>query len=202
MANQSNILSSFTHITQQIDGVNALVSVQYPELSSFQSLSDSIAKVFGNKRAVYLASTPQKLVHIHTVGEKIVKQESISINDIDEIKVSNANLSGNVSLQEVRITTKTITYKTVKEKVEEVTEKKTITKTIKKQVEVPVFQEYTFTLFPVVFQANLKYNQNMTEVLQSVEMRKNLVNHLQKIQQKIADRKILEKFKAQEKNVN
>ena len=201
MANQASILSSFTHITREIGGIDALVSVQYPELSPFQSLSDSFSKVFGNKRAVYLATTPQNLVHIQTVGEKIVKQESISINDIDEIKVSNAHLSSerDVTVQQVSITTKKITYKTVKEQVEEVTEKKTITKTIKKEVEVPVFQEYNFTLFPVVFQANLKYSQNMAEVLESVEMRKTLVNHLQKIQQKVADKKILEKFKAQEK---
>ncbi len=200
MANQLSILSSFTHITREIEGINALVSVKYPELSSFQSFGDSFSKIFGNKRAVYLASTPQSLVHIQTVGEKIAKKEVISINEIDDIKISNTTLAGerNVSLQEVNITTKKITYKTIKEKVEVQTEKKIKIQTVTKTIEVPVFQEYSFTLFPVTFLANLKYNQNQTEILQSVEMRKTLINFLQKLQVKIADKKLIEQFKAQE----
>jgi hypothetical protein len=200
MANQLSILSSFTHITREIEGINALVSVQYPELSSFQSFGDSFSKIFGNKRAVYLANTSQSLVHIQTVGEKIAKKEVININEIDDIKISNTTLAGerNVSLQEVSITTKTITYKTIKEKVEVQTEKKTKIKIVKKTIEVPVYQEYSFTLFPVTFLANLKYNQNQTEILQSVEMRKSLISFLQKLQVKIADKKLIEQFKAQE----
>lgn len=93
MANQLSILSSFTHITSEIEGINALVSVQYPELSSLQSLGDSFLKVFGNKRAVYLATTSQSLIHIQTVGERIVKQEIISVSDIDEIKIFNTTLT-------------------------------------------------------------------------------------------------------------
>jgi hypothetical protein len=200
MANQLSILSSFTHITREIEGINALVSVQYPELSSFQSFGDSFSKIFGNKRAIYLASTSQSLIHIQTVGEKIVKQEVISLNDIDDIKISNSALSGerNVILQEVSITTKKVTHKTIKEKVEVKTEKKTKMKTVKKTIEVPVYQEYNFTLFPVTFLANLKYNQNQTEILQSVEMRKTMINFLQKLQIKISDKKLIEQFKAQE----
>jgi hypothetical protein len=200
MANQLSILSSFTHITREIEGINALVSVQYPELSSFQSFGDSFSKIFGNKRAIYLASTSQSLIHIQTVGEKIVKQEVISLNDIDDIKISNSTLSGerNVSLQEVSITTKKITYKTIKEKIEVKTEKKTKMETVKKTIEVPVYQEYNFTLFPVTFLANLKYNQNQTEILQSVEMRKTMINFLQKLQIKISDKKLIEQFKTQE----
>jgi hypothetical protein len=200
MANQLSILSSFTHITREIEGINALVSVQYPELSSFQSFGDSFSKIFGNKRAIYLASTSQSLIHIQTVGEKIVKQEVISLNDIDDIKISNSTLSGerNVILQEVSITTKKVTHKTIKEKVEVKTEKKTKMKTVKKTIEVPVYQEYNFTLFPVTFLANLKYNQNQTEILQSVEMRKTMINFLQKLQIKISDKKLIEQFKTQE----
>jgi hypothetical protein len=200
MANQLSILSSFTHITREIEGINALVSVQYPELSSFQSFGDSFSKIFGNKRAIYLASTPQSLIHIQTVGEKIVNQEVISLNDIDDIKISNSTLSGerNVSLQEVSITTKKIIHKTIKEKIEVKTEKKTKMKTVKKTIEVPVYQEYNFTLFPVTFLANLKYNQNQTEIIQSVEMRKTMINFLQKLQIKISDKKLIEQFKAQE----
>jgi hypothetical protein len=200
MANQLSILSSFTHITQEIEGVNALVSVQYPELSSFQSLGDSLLKVFGNKRAVYLAVTSQSLIHIQTVGKRIVKQEIISVSDIDEIKIFNTTLTGekNVGLQEVSITTKKISYKKVKEKMEEVVDNKTVKKTVEKTIEIPVFQQYDFTLFPVTFLANLKYNQNQTEVLQSIEMRKLVLSFLQKIQVKIADRKSIEQLKVQE----
>lgn len=200
MANQLSVLSSFTHITQEISGIRAIVSVQYPELSGFQTLSDSFSKVLGNKRAVYLAVTDQAIWHIHTVGNKIVNKLAIEANTIDEIKVSNTNLSGerDVKMPVVNLTTKHITYKTIKEKVEEITEKKTITKTVKKQVEVPIFQEYNFTLFPVTFLANLKYNQKVNEVLQSVEMRQMLMDYLKKLQTKIADKKLIEKFKAQE----
>lgn len=200
MANQLSILSSFTHITREIDGINALVSVQYPELSSFQSFSDSFSKIFGNKRAVYLANTSQSLVHIQTIGDKISKKEVINIHEVDDIKILSTTLAGerNVSLQEVSITTKKITYKTIKEKIEEITEKKTITKTIKKTIEIPIFQEYNFILFPVTFLANLKYNQNQTEILQSAEMRKSLLNFLQKLQTKISDKKLIEQFKTQE----
>lgn len=200
MANQLSILSSFAHITQEIEGINALVSVQYPELSSLQSLGDSFLKVFGNKRAVYLATTSQSLIHIQTVGERIVKQEIISVSDIDEIKVFNTTLTGekNVGLQEVSITTKKISYKKVKEKMEEVVDNKTVKKTVEKTIEIPVFQQYDFTLFPVTFLANLKYNKNQTEVLQSIEMRKSVLSFLQKIQVKIADRKSIEQLKVQE----
>jgi hypothetical protein len=129
-----------------------------------------------------------------------VKKTAIEANTIDEIQTSNTTLSGEreIKLPTVNITTKHITYKTVKEKVEEKTEKKTVMKTIKKQIEVPVFQEYYFTLFPVTFLANLKYNQNVNEVLQSVEMRQMVMNYLQKLQTKIADKKLIEQFKAQE----
>jgi hypothetical protein len=200
MANQLSILSSFTHITREIEGINALVSVQYPELSSLQSLSDSFSRVFGNKRAVYLACTPQNLIHVQTVGNMIVKQEIISINSIDDIRILNSTLSGerNVTLQEISITTKKITYKTIKEKIEVKTEKKTRMKTVKKTIEVPVFQQYDFILFPVTFLANLKYNQNQTEILQSVEMRKTMIRFFQKLQVKISDKKLIERFKTQE----
>jgi hypothetical protein len=200
MANQLSVLSSFTHITQEISGIRAIISVQYPELSTLQSLSDSLSRVLGQKRAVYLAITDSAIWHIHTVGNKIVKKTAIEANTIDEIQTSNTTLSGerDVKLPTVNITTKHITYKTVKEKVEEKTEKKTVVKTIKKQVEVPIFQKYDFTLFPVTFLANLKYNQNVNEVLQSVEMRQMVMNYLQKLQTKIADKKLIEQFKAQE----
>jgi hypothetical protein len=200
MANQLSVLSSFTHITQEISGIRAIVSVQYPELTTMQSLSDSFSMILGNKRAVYLAITDNSVWHIHTVGNKIVKKIAIEVNTLDEIQISNTTLSGerDVKLPTVSLTTKHITYKTVKEKVEEKTEKKTVMKTIKKQVEVPVFQEYNFTLFPVTFLANLKYNQNVNEVLQSVEMRQMVMNYLQKLQIKIADKKLIEQFKAQE----
>jgi hypothetical protein len=200
MANQLSVLSSFTHITQEISGIRAIVSVQYLELTTLQSLSDSLSRVLGLKRAVYLAITDNTIWHIQTVGNKIVKKTAIEANTIDEIQTSNTTLSGerDVKLPTVNITTKHITYKTVKEKVEEKTEKKTVVKTIKKQVEVPVFQEYNFTLFPVTFLANLKYNQNVNEVLQSVEMRQMVMNYLQKLQTKIADKKLIEQFKSQE----
>ena len=200
MANQLSILSSFSHITQEIEGINALVSVQYPELSSVQSLGDSLLKVFGNKRAVYLATTSQSLIHIQTAGKRIVKKEIINVSDIDNIQISNTTLTGekNVGLQEVSITTKKISYKKVKEKIEEVVNDKIVKKTIEKTIEVPVFQQYDFTLFPVTFLANLKYNQNQTEVLQSIEMRKLMISFLQKIQVKIDDKKSIEQFKIQE----
>lgn len=200
MANQLSILSSFSHITQEIEGINALVSVQYPELSSVQSLGDSLLKVFGNKRAVYLATTSQSLIHIQTAGKRIVKKEIINVSDIDNIQISNTTLTGekNVGLQEVSITTKKISYKKVKEKIEEVVNDKIVKKTIVKTIEVPVFQQYDFTLFPVTFLANLKYNQNQTEVLQSIEMRKLMISFLQKIQVKIDDKKSIEQFKIQE----
>ena len=189
MANQLSVLSSFTHITQEIQGIRAIVSVQYPELSAMQSLSDSFSKILGNKRAVYLAVTDQQLWHIQTVGEKIVKKVSIDANNIDEIKFSNTTLTGerDVKLPQVSITTKHITYKEVKEGKE------------KKTVEVPNFTQHDFTLFPVTFLSNLKYNQKVNEVLQSVEMRQIVLNSLQKIQTKIADRKIIEQFNAQGK---
>ena len=200
MANQLSVLSAFTHITQEISGIRAIVSVQYPDLTIMQSFSDSFSKILGNKRAIYLAITDQTIWHIHTVGNKIVKKTAIEVSKIDEIQTSNTTLSGerDVKLPTVSLTTKHITYKTVKEKVEEKTEKKTIVKTIKKQVEIPVFQEYYFTLFPVTFLANLKYNQNMTEVLQSVEMRQMMMDYLKKLQTKIADKELIEQFKAQE----
>ena len=200
MANQLGVLSAFTHITQEISGIRAIVSVQYPELTAMQSLSDSFSRILGNKRAIYLAITDQTIWHIHTVGNKIVQKTAIEISKIDEIQTSNTTLSGerDMKMPTVSLTTKHITYKTVKEKVEEKTEKKTIVKTIKKQVEIPVFQEYDFTLFPVTFLANLKYNQNMTEVLQSVEMRQMVMDYLRKLQTKIADKKLIEQFKAQE----
>jgi hypothetical protein len=44
----------------------------------------------------------------------------------------------------------------------------------------------------------LKYNQNVNELLQSVEMRQMVMNYLQKLQVKIADKKLIEQFKAQE----
>jgi hypothetical protein len=200
MANQLSILSSFTHITKEIEGINALVSVQYPELSSLQSFGDSFSKIFGNKRAVYLACNQQSLIHVQTVGEKIVKQEVINTNDIDDIKISNTTLTGErmVNLQEVSITTKKITYKTIKEKLEEQVGEKKVKKTIKTTIEIPVFKQYDFTLFPVTFLANLKYNQNQTEILQSVEMRKAMLNFLQKLQVKISDKKLIEQFKTQE----
>jgi hypothetical protein len=199
MANQLSVLSAFTHITQEVSGIRAIVSVQFPELTTMQSLSDSFSKVFGNKRAVYLALTDNAIWHIHTVGNKITKKTAIEANTIDEVKMSNTTLSGerDVKLPTINLTTKHITYKTVKEKVEEKTKKKTVMKTIKKQVEVPVFQEYNFTLFPVTFLANLKYNQNMNEVLQSVEMRQMVLDYLKKLQTKIADRKLIEQFKTQ-----
>ena len=200
MANQLSVLSAFTHITQEISGIRAIVSVQYPDLTIMQSFSDSFSKILGNKRAIYLAITDQTIWHIHTVGNKIVKKTAIEVSKIDEIQTSNTTLSGerDVKLPTVSLTTKHITYKTVKEKVEEKTEKKTIVKTIKKQVEIPVFQEYYFTLFPVTFLANLKYNQNVTEVLQSVEMRQMMMDYLKKLQTKIADKELIEQFKAQE----
>jgi hypothetical protein len=199
MANQLSVLSAFTHITQEISGIRAIVSVQYPELTTMQSLSDSFSKVFGNKRAVYLAITDSTIWHIHTIGNKITQKTAIEANTIDDVKIANTNLSGerDVKLPTVNLITKHITYKTVKEQVEEKTEKKTVMKTIKKQVEVPVFQEYSFTLFPVTFLANLKYNQNMNEVLQSVEMRQMVLDYLKKLQTKIADKKLIEQFKAQ-----
>jgi hypothetical protein len=203
MANQLSVLSAFTHITQEISGIRAIVSVQYPELTTMQSLSDSFSKVLGNKRAVYLAITDSTVWHIHTVGNKITKKTAIEANTIDDIKIANTNLSGerDVKLPTVSLTTKHITYKTVKEQIEEKTEKKKVMKTVKKQVEVPVFQEYSFTLFPVTFLANLKYNQNMNEVLQSVQMRQMVIDFLKKLQTKIADRKLIEQFKAQEMGV-
>lgn len=200
MINQLGVLSAFTHITQEISGIRAIASVQYPELTAMQSLNDSFSRILGNKRAVYLAITDQTIWHIHTVGNKIVKKTAIEVNTIDKVQTLNTTLSGerDVKLPTVSLTTKYITYKTVKEKVEEKTETKTIVKTVKKQVETPVFQEYDFTLFPVTFLANLKYNQNMNEVLQSVEMRQMVMDYLKKLQIKIADKKLIEQFKAQE----
>jgi len=190
MANQSSILSSFTHITREIEGINAIVSVQYPELSFFQSLNDSFSKVFGNKRAVYLGITPNKIWHIHTVGKKIVKKGSFDINEIDNIDVASTSLAGQygVKLSQISITTKKITFETIKEKIDK--------KSVKKTIEVPVFRQYNFTLFPVTFLANLKCNRNQTEILQSVEMKQIVLSFSKKLQLKIADRKLLEQVKA------
>lgn len=189
MANQLSVLSSFTHITQEIQGIRAIVSVQYPELTAIQSLSDSFSKILGNKRAVYLAVTDQQFWHIHTVGEKVVKKTPIEANHIDDVKISNTTLTGerDVKLPQVTITTKQVTQKTVKEGNE------------KKTVEVPNYTQHDFTLFPVTFLPNLKYSQKMDEVLQSVEMRQIVLNSLQKIQTKIADKKVIEQFNAQGK---
>jgi hypothetical protein len=189
MANQLSVLSSFTHITQEIQGIRAIVSVQYPELSSFQSLGDSFSKILGNKRAVYLAMTDQNLWHIHTVGEKVVKKVAIETQSIDDIQIAHTTLTGerDVKLPQVSITTKHITLKKVKEG------------KVKKTVEVPNFTQHDFTLFPVTFLANLKYNQKVDEVLQSVEMRQTVLSSLQKIKVKIADKKLMEQFNAQEK---
>lgn len=188
MPTQLSVLSSFTHITQEISGIRAIVSVQYPELSTMQSLSDSLLKILGNKRAVYLAITDSTIWHIHTVGNKIVKKTVIEANTIDEIQTSNTTLSGerNVKLPTVSLTTKHITLKKIKEGKQ------------KKTIEIPNYIQYNFTLFPVTFLANLKYNQNVNEVLQSVEMRQMVMNYLQKLQTKIADNKLIEQFKAQE----
>ena len=188
MPTQLSVLSSFTHITQEISGIRAIVSVQYPELSTMQSLSDSLLKILGNKRAVYLAITDSTIWHIHTVGNKIVKKTAIEVNTIDKIQTSNTTLSGerNVKLPTVSLTTKHITLKKIKEGKQ------------KKTIEIPNYIQYNFTLFPVTFLANLKYNQNVNEVLQSVEMRQMVMNYLQKLQTKIADNKLIEQFKAQE----
>lgn len=188
MANQLSVLSSFTHITQEISGIRAIVSVQYPELTAMESLSDSFSKIMGNKRAVYLAITDNTIWHIHTVGNKIVKKTAIETDTIDEIQVSNTTLSGerDVELPIVSLATNHITFKKVKEGKE------------KKTIEIPNYTQYDFTLFPVTFLANLKYNQNVNEVLQSVEMRQMVMNYLQKLQTKIADKKLIEQFKAQE----
>lgn len=186
MANQLSILSSFPHITREIEGINAIVSVQYPELSSFQTISDSFSKVFGNKRAVYLGITSNHIWHIQTVGEKIVEKVSFSINEIDNIDVASTTLTGqrDVKLPQISLTTKKITFETIKEEIDK--------KTVKKTIEVPVFQEYNFTLFPVTFLANLKYNQSQTEVLQSAEMKQSVINFTKKLQLKIADRKMMQ----------
>lgn len=69
-----SVLSSFTQITQEITGIRAIVSVQYPELTAMQSLSDSFSKILGNKRAVYLAITDSTIWNVHTVGNKIVRE--------------------------------------------------------------------------------------------------------------------------------
>ena len=185
MTKQLSVLSSFTHITQEITGIRAIVSVQYPELTAMQSLGDSFSKVLGNKRAIYLAITDNTIWHIHTVGNKIVKKIAIETHTIDEIKISNTTLSGerDVKLPIVNITTKHITTKTVKEGKE------------KKTIEIPNYTQYNFTLFPVTFLANLKYNQNANEVLQSVEMREMVIDFLKKLQTKIADKKLIEQFK-------
>jgi hypothetical protein len=187
MANQLSILSSFTHITKEIEGISAIVSVQYPELSSLQSISDSFAKVCGNKRAVYLGITSNNIWHIQTVGEKIVKKVSFNMNEIDNIDVVSTTLTGHgeVKLSQINFTTKKITFETIKEKIEK--------KTVKKTIEVPVFQEYTFTLFPVTFLANLKYNQSQTEVMQTAEMKQSLINFTKKLQLEIAERKMISK---------
>ncbi len=184
MANQLSILSSFPHITREIEGIHAIVSVQYPELSSFQTISDSFSKVFGNKRAVYLGITSNHIWHIQTVGEKIVEKVAFSIDDIDNIDVMSSTLTGQseVKLPQVSITTKKITFETIKEKIDK--------KTVKRTIEVPVYQEYNFTLFPVTFLANLKYNQSQKEVLQSAEMKQSVINFIKKLQIKIADRKM------------
>lgn len=192
MANQLSILSSFTHITREIEGINAIVSVQYPELSSFQSVNDAVSKVFGKKRAVYLAITSSKIWHIQTVGEKVVEKVLFDIHEIDNINVGSTTLKNQheVKISQISITTKKITFKTIKEKVEK--------KTLKKTIEIPIFQQYDFTLFPITFLANLKYSQNQTEVLQSVEMKQIVLNFLKKLQLKIADKKMMEQVKAKE----
>jgi len=189
MTNQMSILSSFPHITKEIEGVSAIVSVQYPELSALQSISDSFSKVFGHKRAVYLVISSNNLWHIQTVGEKIVDKFLFNINEIENIDVVSTTLSGlhELKLPQISITTRKITTETIKEKIDK--------KMVKKIVEVPVFQEYNFTLFPITFLANLKYHQSHQEVLQSVEMKQNVINFTKKLQLKIADGKMVPSIK-------
>jgi hypothetical protein len=165
----ANILSSFSHITSQLPSVQALVSVQLPSVSGFQAISDGFSKLFGNKRAAYLALTSNGLCHVQTVGTSVVKKTEIPSGIIDKVRISKQNLPGHsdVSLPDVEITTKKINFKKVKEGKE--------TKT----VEVPEYSNYNFTLFPVTFGANLSHSKSAEEILGSAEMRSKLLGYLE-----------------------
>jgi hypothetical protein len=167
----SNFLSSFSHITSQVPGIQALVSVQLPSVSGFQAISDGISRLFGNKRAAYLGLTNSGLCHIQTMGSQVVKKTEIESSTIDVVRVNNGNLPGhtNVSLPNVQITTKKINFKQVKESGE--------TKTI----EEPQYTNYAFSLFPITFGANLKYSQTAQEILNSTQMRKQVLGYLQSL---------------------
>lgn len=165
----SNFLSGFSHISSQVPGLKALVSVQIPPATGFEAITSSISSLFGSKRAAYLALTNSGLCHVITSGSSVVKKTEIAESSIDKVRISNGSLPDfrEVSLPQVALTTKKINIKKVKEGGET------------KMQEVPEYTEYDFTLFPVTFGPNLKYSQSAEEIHSSTEMRKNIIAYLQ-----------------------
>ncbi|MFC0186257.1 hypothetical protein SAMN04515674_118102 [Pseudarcicella hirudinis] len=173
--NHFPVLQSFTHITSSIsDPVKALVSTQYVELSGWQQFRASVGEVFKQKRASYLAITDKHLVQVQTLGATVIDQKSFSLDEIHDLRFGSEKAP---DLKDVHFPTIQITFG----------------KKGKKGLET---EEISYKLFPSLFFANLKYSEKVEEVLQMVQMRKELLNRLEKCHQKLEDKKALESLRS------
>ncbi|MBP6385065.1 MAG: hypothetical protein KA313_05370 [Pseudarcicella sp.] len=154
-----SLLSKFNHISGTThEPIRALVSVQYPELSTWHQIKTSFSSMFKKQRAAYLALTDNHLVHIQTVGEDILKTKKYTLNELHEIKFG------------VKNGTEQMKYSTVSFSVKE-------GKKYSKHA-------HEFTIFPSLFFSNLEYSKNLAEIEQMTEMRQLLLSKLGEVQEK------------------
>ncbi|WP_026997358.1 hypothetical protein [Flectobacillus major] len=169
MAKRFQVLDSFSHISNSVNHpIHALVSVQYPALNGLQSLQDSINAIFKKKRAVYVALSDQKLIHIHTVGTSVTTTQEIPFEHIQDIHIDTKSQHRDFNAPKVTVTTKNPKAKKANEKVHE------------------------FILFPSLFFPNLKYSENHTELMQFVQMREHLLEQLKQVKKTLEDKKATE----------
>ncbi len=154
-----SLLSKFNHISGTThEPIKAIVSVQYPELSTWHQIKISLSSIFKKQRAAYLALTDSHLLHIQTIGEDVLKTKKYTLNDLHDIKFG------------VKNGAEQLKFSTVSFKVKEG----------KKHND----HSHNFTIFPSLFFSNLAYSKNLAEIEQMSEMRQNLLSTLGQLQER------------------